>query len=109
MSYSSRFRTTLRTTLGMKPLPNEPVPAIGSPSFMISVGATFPIGRLPPAASFAPGSLADARGLRLKRPKLSFRRNPYPGTVIPLPNASRRVVVITTAFPQRSMIEKWVV
>ena len=88
-----------------------PVAANGSPSRRINVGVMLPIGLLPPAGSFAPGLPVAAfeRGVRLKSVRELLSWKPEPGTVIPVPNESARVDVITTALPHRSITEVCVV
>src|SRR5438445_469784 len=53
---STTFETIWKTTGQIWAPPAAPVTSTGSPSFSTITGAVLPIARLPPAASFAPGS-----------------------------------------------------
>ena len=64
-------------------------------------------GRLPPATALAAGVPSRFSGENEKSVSWLLRKKPW--TIRPDPKMLSTVVVMETALPQRSTIEKWVV
>ena len=93
MSYSSKLRIVCETEAMIVVPPGDPTVMTGSPSLKMIVGVILDNGRLFGWTSFAPPGRAS------KSVSSLFKKNPYSGTRIPVPNNCSMVVVNDTTFP----------